>query len=124
MKVNDRYAAVRKQTLFYECLGKRHSIKDCKVNVCGINGYSKKHKRLPHSENQMDEGNHKVNLSAATFSQNNEVIGFLQIVPVSIHSVSNRLNTNAFLDSGSTDSFIDQSVNEKLRAKGTDFTLS
>ena len=38
MSLNDRYAEVKKQRLCYGCLGKRHSIKDCKVNACGING--------------------------------------------------------------------------------------
>ena len=38
MSVNDRYAAVRK-----------HAIKECKVNACGINGCIKKHNRLLHS---------------------------------------------------------------------------
>ena len=119
MNVNDRYAAVRKQRLCYGCLGKGHAIQDCNVNACGINGCTKKHYRLLHSENQMDEGNHAVNVSAATISQSNEVTSFLQIVPVSIQSGSNRLDTNAFLDSGSTISFVDRSVNEKLRAIGT-----
>ena len=124
MSVNDRYAAVRKQRLCYGCLGKGHAIKDCKVNACGINGCIKKHNRLLHSENQMDEGNHAVNVSAATINQSNEVTSFLQIVPVSIQSGGNRLNTYAFLDSGSTVSFIDQSVQEKLRAQGTGVTLN
>ena len=124
MSVNDRYAAVRKQRLCYGCLGKGHAIKDCKVNACGINGRIKKHKRLLHTENQMDEGNRAVNVSAATINQSNEVTSFLQIVPVSIQSGGNRLNTYAFLDSGSTVSFIDQSVQEKLRAQGTDVTLN
>ena len=124
MSVNDRYAAVRKQRLCYGCLGKGHAIKDCKVNACGINGCIKKHNRLLHSENQMDEGNHAINVSAATINQSNEVTSFLQIVPVSIQSGGNRLNTYAFLDSGSTVSFIDQSVQEKLRAQGTDATLN
>ena len=124
MSVNDRYAAVRKQRLCYGCLGKGHAIKDCKVNACGINGCIKKHNRLLHSENQMDEGNHAVNVSAATINQSNEVTSFLQIVPVSIQSGGNRLNTYAFLDSGPTVSFIDQSVQQKLRAQGTDVTLN
>ena len=63
----------------------------------------------------MGEGNHAVNVSAATINQSNEVTSFLQIVPVSIQSGGNRLNTYAFLDSRSTVSFIDQSVQEKLR---------
>ena len=110
MSVNDRNAAVRKQRLCYRCLGKGHAIKDCKVNACGINGCTKNHNRLLHSENQMDEGNHAVNVSAATINKSNEVTSFLQIVPVSLQSGGSRLNTYAFLDSGSTVSFIDQSV--------------
>ena len=121
MSVNDRYAAMRKQRLCYGCLGKGHEIKDCKVNACGIHGCIKKHNRLLHSENQMDEGNHAVNVSAATIYESNEV---LQIVPVSIQSGGNRLNTYAFLDSGSTVSFIDQSLQENLRAQGTGVTLN
>ena len=69
-------------------------------------------------------GNHAVNVSAATINQSNEVTSFLQIVPVSIQSGGNRLNTYAFLDSRTTVSFIDQSVQEKLQAQGTDVTLN
>ena len=72
----------------------------------------------------MDEGNHAVKVSAAKINQINEVTSFLQIVPASIQSGGDRLNTYAFLDSGSTVSFIDQSVQEKLRAQGTDVTLN
>ena len=124
MSVNDRYAAVRKQRLCYGYLGKGHAIKDCKVNACGINGCITKHNQLLHSENQMDEGNHAVNVSAATINQSNEVTSFLQIVPVSIQSGGNMLNTYAFLDSRSTVSFIDQIVREKLPAQGTGVTLN
>ena len=125
MSVNDRYAAVRKQRLCYGCLGKIvNAIKDCKVNACGMNGCIKKHNRLLHSENQMDEGNHAVNVSAATINESNEVTSFLQIVHVSIQSGGNRLNTYAFFDSGSTVSFINQSVQGKLRAQSTEVTLN
>ena len=107
MSVRDWYAAVRKQRLCYGCLGKGHAIKDCKVNACGINECIKKHIQLLHSENQMDEGNHAVNVSAGTINQSNEVTSCLQIVPVSMQSDGNSLNTYAFLDSGSTVSSID-----------------
>ena len=101
--------------------GKRHAIKDCEVHPCGINGCTKKQNRLLHSENQMDEGSHAVNVSAATI---NQVTSFLQIVPVSVQSGGNRLTTYVFLDSGSTVSFIDESVKDQLQAKGTDVTLN
>ena len=77
-----------------------------------------------HSESQMEERNHAVKVSAAKFNQGNEVTSILQIVPVSIQRGGNRLNTYAFLDSGSTVSFIDQSVQEKLQAQGTKLTLN
>ena len=72
----------------------------------------------------MDEGNHAVNVSAATINQSNEVTSFLQTVPVSIQSGGNRLDTYAFLDSESTISFIYQRVQENLRAQGTNVTLN
>ena len=102
MNVTDRYAAVRKERICYGCLGKGHAIKDCKVYPCGINGCTKKNNRLLHSENQIDEGSQAVNVSATTINQSNQVTSFLQIVPVSVQSGGNRLNTYAFLDSGST----------------------
>ena len=123
MSVNDRYVAVRRERLCYGCLGKGPAIKDCKVKLC-INGCTKKHNRLLHSENRMDEGSHAVNVSAATINQSNQVTSFLQIVPVSVQSGGNRLTTYAFLDSGSTVSFIDQTVKNQLQAKGTDVTLN
>ena len=98
MSVKYWYAAVREQRLCYGCLGKGHAIKDCKVNVRGIDGCIKRHNRLIDSENQIDEGNHAVNVNAATINQSNEAISFLQIVAVSKQSDCNRLITYVFLD--------------------------
>ena len=124
MSVKDRYVAVRKERLCYGCLGKGYAIKDCKVKACGINECTKKHNHLLHSENQIDEGNHAVNVSAATINQSNKNTSFLQIVPVLIQSGRNQHKNYAFLDSGSTVSFINQIVQEKLQAAGTDVTLN
>ena len=71
--MNDCYATVRRQRLFYGCQGKEPAIQDGKVNACGISGCTKKHNRLSHSESQMDGGNQAVTVCAATISQNNEV---------------------------------------------------
>ena len=124
VSVNDRFAAVRKQHLCYGCLGKAHTIRDWKVNACGIKGCIKKHNRLLQPEHRMDKGNCAVNISAATINQINEVTSFLQIFHVSKQSTGNRLNTYDFLDSGSTVFLTDQSVKEKLRAQGTGVTLN
>ena len=129
--VSDRYAAVRKERLCYGCLGKGMPGEkawgkgmDCIVHPCGIIGCTKNHNRLLHSENQMDEGSHTVNVSAATITRSNQVTSFLQIVPVSVQNGGNRLTTYAFLDGGSTVSFIDQSVKDQLQAKGMEVTLN
>ena len=124
MNVTDRYAAVRKERLCYGCLGKRHAIKDCKVHPCGINGCIKKHNRLLHSKNQMDEGSQAVNVTAATINQSNQGTNFLRVVPVLVQSDGNRMTAYAFLGSGSTVSFIDQSVNDQLQAKNTEVILN
>ena len=55
-----------------------------------------------HSQNQMDESNQAAKISAAKIKQNNKNSSFLCIVPVSLHSSGNGVNTYAFLDSGST----------------------
>ena len=61
MNVTDRYAAVRKERLCYGCLRKGHAIKDCKVHPCDINGCTKKHSILLHSEKQTEEGSQRSN---------------------------------------------------------------
>ena len=100
-------------------LGKKHAKKDCKVHpdctyIVSINRCTKKHNRMLHSENQLGEGIHPVYGSAAAVNQINEENSFLQIVSVSVQSGGNRSTTYAFLDSGSTVSFIDQSVKDQL----------
>ena len=107
--------AVRKQLLCYGCLRKEHAINDFKVHQCGINGCTERHNRLLHSENQIDDENYALNESATTINQIDEVTSFLQIVPVSIQSIGKRLIIFAFLDSGSTVSFIDPSIIKKLQ---------
>ena len=63
MKVTDRYAAVRKERLCSGCLGKGHTINYCKAQPCGRSGCTENHHRLLHSENQMEEGSHAVNVT-------------------------------------------------------------
>ena len=111
ISVNDRYAAVRKQRLSYGS----HTVSMIAPRST-TDRYTQK--------NQIDEGNQAVNVSVAPINQSSEVASFLQIVPVSRQSVGNRLNTYALLDRGSRVSFIEQNVQEKIGAQGTEITLS
>ena len=117
MDVNNRYQAARKQRLCYGCLGQTHAIRYCKVNASGINGSFKNQNQPLHSENPLNEGNHAVNVSAATINQSSKNTSFLQMAPVSIQTRRNRLKTYAFLDSASTLSFIDQNVQKEVESQ-------
>ena len=90
----------------------------------GINRCIKNGNRMLHSVNQIDEDNHAVNVSAAKVNQSNKYTSFFQIVPVSIQSGGIRLNIYVFFLSGSTVSFIYQTVQEKLGAQSTNVTLN
>ena len=72
----------------------------------------------------MEEGNHAVNVSTATKNQSNEATSFLQILPVSIKSGRNQLNTYVFVYSRPTVLFSNQSVQKNLSGQGTDLTLN
>ena len=72
----------------------------------------------------MDEGNFAVNVSAIKINQGDDDTRFLQIVRASLQSGGNRLKKHADLDSGSTVSFVDQRVREKLRDQATNVTLN
>ena len=64
--------------------GEKQAIRDGDVIACDIDGSTQKHNRLSLPENQIDQGNYAFNASAATINQANEVLSFLQIVPVSV----------------------------------------
>ena len=88
--------AVRKPRLRFGYLGKENAIKGFKFHACCMNGYTKKHNGLLHSEKQMHESKNPTNVSAATIRQKNQVTSFLQIVLVSIQCGRYRMKTYAF----------------------------
>ena len=72
LNISNRCVALKKQGIWYEYMVEGHVIKDCEVSACDINGKNKKHNQLLHSENKSVEGNHAINVSAATINQSNE----------------------------------------------------
>ena len=73
-------------------MGKGLAIKDCYFNAFVINARTTKHNQLRHPENLMVDGNHLVNLGAATTRQSNEVTSSRQIIQVTKESDSSRVN--------------------------------
>ena len=98
------------------------------MTPCGINGCQSKHNRMLHSEQKSasttEDSSQASNVSAAAIGKCNEVSSFLQIAPVSVRYGRRQLQTYAFMDTGSTVSFIDKSLRRKLQAEGNGVTLN
>ena len=90
--VNERYETLKILKLCFCCLNS-HPIKDCKSGrVCDVNGYTKKHYRLLHSDAQKIDKDAKDKKSEDPASQiragSSSLIstgnnGFLQLIPIS-----------------------------------------
>ena len=106
-------------------------IKDCKSErVCDVNGCTKKHNRMLHVDFEKSE---KENKSEEPRSQNwagsSSMLstghsGFLKLIPISIGSDKRCVETIALCDTGSTVSFMDQSLVSMLWLKGKDSVMS
>ena len=64
------------------------------------------------------------NLSSAQEKEARKPQAFLQVVPVTLQSSGKRVSTFAFFDSGSTVSFIDKSIKDELKTKGSNVDLN
>ena len=98
------------------------------MTPCGINGCQSKHNRMLHSEQKSasttEDSSQASNVSAAAIGKFNEVSSFLQIAPVSVRYGRRQFQTYAFMDTGSTVSFIDKGLRRKLQAEGNGVTLN
>ena len=131
--VNEKYETLKKLKLCFCCLNS-HLIRECKsARVCGVNGCTKKHNRLLHSDAQKTDKETKdakaedsapqsrAGSSSMKSTGNN---GFLQLIPISIGNEKPCVETIALCDTGSTVSFMDQSLVDLLRLKGKESIMS
>ena len=127
---NERYETLKKLKLCFCCLNS-HMIKDCKSErVCGVNGWTKKHNRMMHVDFEKSEKDNKSEEprsqnragSSSMLSTGNS--GFLQLIPISIGSDKRWVETIALCDTGSTVSFMNQSLVSLPRLKGKESVMS
>ena len=115
----DRTAIVRGSALCYACLKGGHRSSDCRrrasCSVCGGRHPTSLH--VDKSEENREQVNSVTNAASFTTKTQVEVPlkPALPIVPVVIHHGFKRTFTLAFLDSGSTHSFISKGLIQKLR---------
>ena len=128
--VNERYETMKKYKHCFCCLNS-HLMKDCKSDrVCGVNGCTKKHNKLLHSDTPKTEKDKK---SEEPLSQNRAggssmlstgSSGFLQLIPISIGNEKRGVETIALCDTGSTVSFMDKTLINLLKLKGKESVMS
>jgi len=112
------------------CLSGGHQIKDCddEKGACTVEGCDKLRHRLLHFTESRDKGPSKENDPNAvcsvvdTNSARPKVSGlgiYLNVVPVVVNQGEKRIATYAFLDPGSSVSFCEKKLVDKLGAVGS-----
>ncbi|XP_036329696.1 uncharacterized protein LOC118741829 [Rhagoletis pomonella] len=118
LSANERWQMVKKEKACYRCL-KSHRKGCFSKKTCGVNGCSKKHHPLLHSEG--NEGTNKLENDQAVVSTHradNTSSQYFRMIPVQLHAAGKTINIFAFLDEGSSVTLIDGSTFKKLGIKG------
>ena len=128
--VNERYETLKKYNFCFCCLN-LHLMKDCKSDrVCGVNGCTKKHTKLLHSDTPKTEKDKKSeqplcqNRAGGSSMLSTGSSGFLQLIPTSIGNEKRSVETIALCDTGSTVSFMDKTLVNLLKLKGKESVMS
>ena len=131
IKIAERHGAVKKCNLCSSCLGCGHRIGQCKANRnFGKYGCSKHHNILLHSDENKPNNQKQSHTKGETANNVDAVLtanscgGSLQIVPITLSSANNSIETMAICDSGSTLSFVDKSLRDQLDVPGNSITLN
>jgi len=130
MNSRDRYKLVRSKNLCYRCLSGGHQIKDCddEKGECTVEGCDKLHHRLLHFTELRDKSPSKENDPNAVCSVVDATVArpkvsglsiYLNVVPVVVNHGEKRIATYAFLDPGSSNSFCEKKLVDKLGAVGS-----
>ena len=108
MDSQQRYNTVLKNQLCFGCLSAGHSLKSCRSSrKCGIEGCSKSHHRMLHQRRPA----HQEQKEKPQGTNENEGCSvhvheagqrYYQVIPVTLTNGTKRVETYAFLDSGSS----------------------
>ncbi|XP_070854714.1 uncharacterized protein [Drosophila suzukii] len=116
--IDKRWQVAKAGKACFRCL-KLHR-NNCRPKDCGVNGCTRKHHPLLHSENVPNLANETGNQRHVSTHQGDvEGNQFFRIVPVTLHYDDNEIEVFAFLDEGSSVTLIDASIFDKLGIKGT-----
>ena len=127
MSPEERHANVNALGLCFNCLSQNHQLKDClSKSTCRINHCNQRHLILLHREktapkfnsvNVCNKQQARTNAEAELFATKADCSAVVQVVPVTVHSISQKQTVYALLDTGSTNSFMSPQLAKKLELK-------
>ena len=120
LSLEDKFFFVKSEKLCFGCLGGNHQIKDCRIKLCGIGGCKRKHNRLLHPKVKADQN------STNTIANGNIVRQkeLLQVAAVRLFGLNGRIeDTWALCDTGSIQTWVDDTLIDILGVEGQDITL-
>nr|XP_044248764.1 uncharacterized protein LOC123002519 [Drosophila takahashii] len=113
MTTSDRWKMTRRLGLCWRCFS-NHTVQSCGMaGTCGLEGCQQKHHPLLHRESR--EG---VQANCNAHRQDAAAAVLFRVVPVTLYSNGNQVNTHAFLDDGSSLTLIDEPLLAALGVKG------
>ena len=118
-----RAQVAREKRLCFNCLAPGHLVRDCKRStVCQVQGCGKRHAKLLHfdrqtAENPRDSSNEAA-VSNQTISNGSISANSNNVYRPMVAVMVNGVRTLAFLDNGSTNSFVSKSLAARLGLSG------
>ena len=124
MSPEERHINVKALGLCLNCLSQNHLLKDClSKSTCRVNNCNQRHNTLLHREKTAPKSNSlsfcnkqqaRTNGEAEVFTRKVNCSAMVQVVPVTVHSLSQKQIVYALLDSGSTSSFMSPQLAKML----------
>ena len=127
MSLEERQVNVKALGLSFNCSSQNHLLNDCSSkSTCRINICNQRHNTLLHREKTAPMSNSvnfcnkqqaRTNDEAEVFTTKVNCSAMVQVVPVTVHSLSQKQTVNALLDSGRTSSFMSPQLSKMLELK-------
>ena len=135
LSMDDRIAFTRKNRLCDNCFKRGHIASFCRLDsACTVKECNRKHHKLLHrepaksftNESQSSKASGSITASATSgvyYAKNQSNRVFLNVVPMKVFCNSNKVETYAFLDRGSTTTLCNEKLLRQLGVVGEDVSF-
>ena len=128
MSPEERHVNVKALDFCFNCCSQNHLVKDClSKSTCRINNCNQRHNTVPHRVktalksssvnfcNKQQQA--RTNDAAEVFATKTNCSAIVHVVPVTVHSLSQKQTVYALLDSGSISSFMSPQLVKRFGLK-------